>query len=99
MNDTTTFQAIYKCNRCKTVTKTEIAARFVRKDHYNGVTRYFVHPRNCTCGAEVGGKVISGLQDNEVSCGTRCTVATNADCRCSCGGKHHGDAYKNFFAA
>jgi len=48
--------------------------------------------RRCPeCNAFLIGRELKGVYAPEIECNDSCRMATGPDCRCSCGGAHHGE--------
>lgn len=81
----------YHCTGCNT------AKRVTYEHLYHNSTNI---PRiRCCTQASIKGIVFQHSHEAGVTCGTKCAVATNSVCHCSCDGKNHGIAYRNFLPA
>lgn len=82
------IEVIYKCTVCRS---TKLVT--YEKLYHNSTL-----PR-VQCCHPVKGTVFQHSHEPNVTCGTKCAVATNSVCHCSCDGKNHGIAYRNFIPA
>ena len=103
-----TSRVIYECMRCKHVWAYDYQVRrfFVgrhaayelhRVAEINGITTLVSSDHDARCpqcrAIRVKINEVAAVLNPQHICNTSCMTARRAECECSCGGEHHGEAY------